>query len=623
MTDTTSIMYKLNGIPLKHFIELSTVPTFIMDESLAVIFANESWHTILGFPKNSDSINTWLSFVDEESSLKIVNNIAELLYTQNSTADNVPIHSIRFEVQFNKYLSSQPGVMSESTGRGGGTGRGGASSMAAKPTCLFIAEVVELSTLTNPQSKTIISDVATINTDELNTTVQVPSPKIVICLLVDVTDVKNEMALRFRNIDEQLTKSKRKERQQDLYIQLVSFYTRQPPVDQLTTANKLSIVKKSVEDLMYVLKETTSGSPIPTVSDDHIVIEDLDHFSRMDTSSIRLNKTPLPLRKTLDSILQSVIKLVNRNVSIDDQVWVLTDIVRLRALIAFIIKLADLCIDKDSTTTTSRENYDSSTQLLSYGVTYTGRKLEHNQIAFINNRIDLESTITIPFDNESNIVLFLIKSIVETFDGNLYYTAEPLSGLTNASASASSSATGKGSGTGTGAGDGATGLHVCSIDINLPIAETRDRPASMNNLKDVSSSTKRPAFNRHVNVLVVEDDTLTLKIQQKLIAQFGHSVKIASNGSTALDLVNENNFDIIFVDVEMPIMDGLELTRRIRNLEKYQGSKAVPIVVITGHKDKDYENKALSVGATVYTTKPISVPGIYQGFIEKYVGGMN
>ena len=80
---------------------------------------------------------------------------------------------------------------------------------------------------------------------------------------------------------------------------------------------------------------------------------------------------------------------------------------------------------------------------------------------------------------------------------------------------------------------------------------------------------------------------------------------MAENGKQALDLFQQQPFDLVIMDIEMPEMDGLMATKQIRAWEQQQGRKAVPILALTAHTIREVNDKAMRAGCTAYLSKPI------------------
>jgi two-component system, sensor histidine kinase and response regulator len=105
-----------------------------------------------------------------------------------------------------------------------------------------------------------------------------------------------------------------------------------------------------------------------------------------------------------------------------------------------------------------------------------------------------------------------------------------------------------------------------------------------------------------LRILLAEDNHVNQLVASRMLEKLGHSVTIAKDGQEALDLVKRSEFDLIFMDVQMPVMDGFESTRRIRRLPL--GDK-IPIVAMTAHAMVGDRDRCLSAGMDHYISKPI------------------
>jgi two-component system, sensor histidine kinase and response regulator len=110
---------------------------------------------------------------------------------------------------------------------------------------------------------------------------------------------------------------------------------------------------------------------------------------------------------------------------------------------------------------------------------------------------------------------------------------------------------------------------------------------------------------RSLRLLVVEDTPVNQVLISRTLEKMGHTVTIANNGREALDLLKTQKFHLIFMDVQMPEMDGFTATRAIRAQEKGTGSH-VPIVAMTAHALKGDRERCLESGMDDYLAKPVS-----------------
>lgn len=118
-------------------------------------------------------------------------------------------------------------------------------------------------------------------------------------------------------------------------------------------------------------------------------------------------------------------------------------------------------------------------------------------------------------------------------------------------------------------------------------------------------SRNRPSQTRRI--LVVEDSVVNQKVARGLLEKSGHRVTIAENGQAALDLLpNPAAFDLILMDVQMPIMNGLDATRQIRKRERENGWPPWPIFGLTGNVMQSEHDKCLEAGMDRCLTKPLN-----------------
>jgi two-component system sensor histidine kinase/response regulator len=108
----------------------------------------------------------------------------------------------------------------------------------------------------------------------------------------------------------------------------------------------------------------------------------------------------------------------------------------------------------------------------------------------------------------------------------------------------------------------------------------------------------------HLRILLVEDNAVNQLVALRLLEKSGHVVTVAANGRKALEALENETYDVVLMDVQMPEMDGWEATRAIREKEKTTGGH-IPIVAMTAHAMKGDEERCLAAGMDRYLTKPI------------------
>ncbi len=120
-----------------------------------------------------------------------------------------------------------------------------------------------------------------------------------------------------------------------------------------------------------------------------------------------------------------------------------------------------------------------------------------------------------------------------------------------------------------------------------------------------------------LRVLLAEDNLVNQRLACRLLEKRGHSVAVAANGLEALQTVEKESFDLVFMDVQMPVMDGFEATAAIRKREE-PGGMRLPIVALTAHAMKGDREKCLAAGMDGYISKPIR-PQELDEVLRKYL----
>ncbi|MFO7802787.1 MAG: response regulator, partial [Desulfovermiculus sp.] len=109
---------------------------------------------------------------------------------------------------------------------------------------------------------------------------------------------------------------------------------------------------------------------------------------------------------------------------------------------------------------------------------------------------------------------------------------------------------------------------------------------------------------RHgLHVLLAEDEPSNGLFIQKLMQNYGHQVTVAENGKDVLELLDQNDFDCVLMDIQMPVMDGVEATKKIRSSN--QDFKDIPIIALTAYAMTGDRERLLEQGLDDYIAKPV------------------
>jgi CheY-like chemotaxis protein len=116
-------------------------------------------------------------------------------------------------------------------------------------------------------------------------------------------------------------------------------------------------------------------------------------------------------------------------------------------------------------------------------------------------------------------------------------------------------------------------------------------------------------------ILLVEDNAVNRRVIVGLLQKRGHTIESAENGLEALEALTKSDYDLVLMDVQMPVMDGLEATRRMRDMER-RGSPHVPVVGLTALAMKGDRERCLASGMDECIHKPIDLQSLLRA-IEK------
>lgn len=154
--------------------------------------------------------------------------------------------------------------------------------------------------------------------------------------------------------------------------------------------------------------------------------------------------------------------------------------------------------------------------------------------------------------------------------------------------------------------------------VELPMAE----PASS---RQPSAVSQMPSlqYDRHVGqidhrarqgrrLLLVEDNLVNQEVALDMLQEQGFDIDVADNGEEALRLIEHNNYAVVLMDCEMPVMDGLTATRKIREREQRLHLSPTPIIALTAHAVQGAREKCLQSGMDDFLSKPFSYSALHQ-----------
>jgi PAS domain S-box-containing protein len=327
-----------------------------------------------------------------------------------------------------------------------------------------------------------------------------------------------------------------------------------------------------------------------TVSARHLlgIINDILDISRIESGHLSLEKEPFSLFDLMESIDRIFCnEIEGKGLSFTMTIApgvpekVLGDETRLRQILANLVSNAGKFTEKGSVSLTlelSPDRRDDERVWFRFTVHDTGIGISPEQQENIFSKFHQAESSTSRRFGGTGLGLSICRELTTLMDGAI--------GL--------ESVEGKGS--------------VFYVDVPLEVTETvRDEPSPV---------TPEAQGKRSLYLLLADDNPVNVKLARAILERKGHRVDVAENGEEALNLCRDSDYDLILMDVEMPVMDGLEATQRLRSGEAGDRCQKLPVIAMTAHAISEVQQRADEAGMNGYLTKPIDIHGLEQTILE-------
>ena len=337
------------------------------------------------------------------------------------------------------------------------------------------------------------------------------------------------------------------------------------------------------------MAELLSGSALTADQLDHLgaiqisaeqllqLLNDILDVSKIEAHKLVLDTTPFSLHEALDAVLQTQNhrareKGLELACQIEEEVpdALLGDPVRLRQIVVNLVSNAIKFTDRGTVDLGVEIEIEGDDEIhLHFSVRDTGIGIPADKLDLIFSSFSqADGSINRQFSG-TGLGLAISSSLVEMMDGQIWVESEE--------------------------GLGSTFHFTAQFGLPDPDLE----------ITSPASEAVPP-----LHILVVEDNAFNQQVAVGLLKRRGHTFSIAENGIEALEALERKTFDLVFMDVQMPQMDGLEATAAIRQKEGQTGNR-VPIVGLTAHAMKGDRERCLAAGMDDYLAKPVQAESFY------------
>jgi len=306
------------------------------------------------------------------------------------------------------------------------------------------------------------------------------------------------------------------------------------------------------------------------------IINDILDFSKIEAGKLTLEKANFKLRELVRNSL-SVVSTAARAkdleivVAIDDETpdLLVGDPVRVRQILLNLLSNSVKFTDRGTVRISLSTDATSEPEcvLLRASVSDTGIGIPAEAQKRLFQSFSQAETSTTRRYGGTGLGLAISKRLVELMDGEVGFESIP--------------------------GEGSTFWFTAKLSLGTDALPAKSSPTEEAQPREQNCGT----------ILVVEDNRINQKVLSHQLINLGYSIEVAENGEEAVAKVKSRRYDLIFMDVQMPVMDGFQATQEIRSLG--EDSASIPIVAVTANAFQSEREKCFSSGMDDYLTKPV------------------
>ncbi len=320
------------------------------------------------------------------------------------------------------------------------------------------------------------------------------------------------------------------------------------------------------------------------------LINDILDLSKIEAGKMELVPAPFDLRELVEGCLRPFVYRA-REKGLELRSWIdpelparlVGDQVRLRQVLVNLLGNAVKFTDRGYVELRVRsDGMDGSGVLVHFEVEDTGIGIEPDKLGRIFAAFEQVDSSAARRYGGTGLGLAISSRLVQLMHGDMWVRSEP--------------------------GRGSTFEFTLRLEVAAAVVEEEQAESASATRRGVAELVP----GRPLAVLLVEDHPVNRKLALRMLERWGHRAVTARNGIEAIEAFAPGRFDVILMDIQMPEMDGLEATRRIRALERELGVDPVPIVALTAHAMREDREACLAAGANAYLSKPFRPPELFR-----------
>ncbi len=336
------------------------------------------------------------------------------------------------------------------------------------------------------------------------------------------------------------------------------------------------------------------------------LINDVLDFSKVESGHLNLELRDfsiLPMISGLNSMFssQATEKGLSLKISVDDNVprEIKGDETRLRQILLNLLSNAiKFTKSGEVSLHVSMHSIDSDCNLaeLEFEVRDTGIGMSREEISRLFMPFSQGDSSTTRKYGGTGLGLAICKSLSEAMGGKVWATSQLHKGSSFFSR---------------------VRVDVVSMGDTRPLSSEFDKQKVFSTeSKNNKEESDKPADSLPLKIAVAEDNMANQRVIMIMLRRLGWESEFAENGRELLDLVRNKDYDLIFMDVQMPLMDGLEAARRLRAGDAGEGVKDVKIIALTANALIGDEARCLESGMNAYMTKPLKLSTLKQAILR-------